>query len=107
MTYQQKVKWIAECHKAVIPTVWHYFRPKQTPPYALWQEDGGSFFFADNNAKESHVTGSTDYFTKTEFDPMVDEIQKMLTENGFAWTLNSIQYEEETGLIHYEWVWEV
>ena len=26
---------------------------------------------------------------------------------GIAWYLNSIQYEEDTGLIHYEWVWEV
>ena len=26
---------------------------------------------------------------------------------GASWYLNSVQYEEDTGLIHYEWYWEV
>ncbi len=107
MTYQEKVKWISECHKGVIPNVWHYFRPKQTPPYALWQEDGANIHHANNGAAEFAVTGTTDYFSKTEFDPAVDDIQAMFEKNGFAWTLNSVQYEEDTGLIHFEWAWEV
>lgn len=106
MTYQEKVEQIGKCHNGVIPNVWHYFRPQLDPPYAIWQEDGQEAFYANNKPDEISVTGTTDYFTKTEYDRAVDDIQAMFAKNSFLWRLNSVQYEEETGLIHYEWTWE-
>lgn len=106
MTYQEKVEQIGAAHKGVIPNVWHYFRPQLTPPFAVWQEDGQENFYANNKACEITVTGTTDYFTKTEYDRAVDDIQDMLARNGFLWRLNSVQFESDTGLIHYEWAWE-
>ncbi len=36
---------------------------------------------------------------------MFDAIQKTLGALGLGWALESVQYEEETNLIHYEWRW--
>lgn len=33
-------------------------------------------------------------------------VQEALDEVS-SWQLNSIQYEDDTGLTHYEWTWEV
>ena len=46
-------------------------------------------------------------YTKTDKDPLFSAIPEALEDIGAAWYLNSVQYEEDTGLIHYEWVWEV
>ena len=61
-----------------------------------------------NNKKEIQTIGGTiDYFTKQEEDPNVDKIQKELDNDGISYRLESVQYEEDTEYIHYEWVWEV
>lgn len=105
MTFQQRVEAVGKFHSSLGANVYHYFRTKLSPPYAIWQEDGSDDFNANNTVAEMAVTGTTDYFTKTEYDPMVDTIQFMFRKNGFLWRLNSVQYEEGTGLIHYEWAW--
>ena len=33
-------------------------------------------------------------------------VEASLDELGASWYLNSVQYESDTGLIHYEWVWQ-
>ena len=48
-----------------------------------------------------------DYYTPQEYDPAVDNIQAALNSLRIPWRLNSVQYEDETNLIHYEWTWEV
>jgi nucleosome binding factor SPN SPT16 subunit len=53
------------------------------------------------------MAGTIDYFTKTEFDPIVETIQEKLNSIDIAWRLNSVQYEKDTGYIHYEWAWEM
>jgi len=105
MTFQEKVEKIGKFHSEMGTKVYHYFRPKLSPPFAIWQEDGTDDFHANNTMAETAVTGTTDYFTKTEYDRVVDAIRDMLTKNKFLWRLNSVQYEAETGLIHYEWEW--
>ena len=86
--------------------VYHYCRPKMKPPYTIWQEDSSKSFAADNNSAEQAVSGTLDYFTKKEYDPVIDQIQIVLKGLSVCWYLNSVQYEENTGIIHYEWVWE-
>ena len=88
-------------------TVTHYKRAAQ-PPCLVWTEDGedGSFH-ADNHKQNQKITGYLDYFTLTEFDPMADEIQSVLDAEGVGWYLDTVDYEDETNLIHYHWVWQV
>lgn len=89
---------------AVSTKCYHYEKPaKVTAPYIVWSEDGedGSFH-SDNHTTEQTVTGSVDFYTKTEFDSTIDEIQSAL-DAVCGWELNTVQYEDETKLIHYSW----
>lgn len=86
--------------------IFHYFRPQQNPPYCIWAEDSENGVGADNSKAEQAPRGTVDYFTKNEFDGNIDTIQTAL-DSCAAWYLNSVQYEDDTNLIHYEWVWEV
>ena len=76
--------------------------------YFVWQEDGADDFEADGIHAEKAMTGTTDLFTKREFDPWRDQFEEELdAAGGIAWRLNSIQFEHETGYWHYEWTWAV
>lgn len=107
MTYQETVERIGALHGALGGNVHHYFRPQLKAPYIIWQEDGSGQFDASDRVAEMTVSGSTDFFTKKEYDRTADRIMDMFEKNGFLWKLNSIQYEQETGLIHYEFLWEM
>ena len=88
--------------------VFHFRAQKQKAPYIVWGEDGaGQSLHADGALEEQVVQGTVDLFTRTENDPLVSRVQSALTAAGIPWRLNSIQYEDDTNLIHYEWVWEV
>lgn len=107
MTFQDKCRQIGVTHARAFAVVHHYFRPQQKPPYAIWQENGASLYHANNREAEFRVSGTTDYFTKEEYDPAVDRLQGLFEGLGFSWSLESVQYEPGTNLIHYEWSWEV
>lgn len=102
MTWYEKV---IAVHTAVTNQVSHAQRMKSSR-YFVWQEDGTNDFEAGNIHAEQAVTGTTDLFTKQEFDPWKEDFEQSLNQNGLAWYLNSVQYEEDTGFWHYEWVWE-
>ena len=92
---------------AATTKVYHFAPPESvTGPYIVWAEDGQANASHGNNQMTVQVlTGTVDYFTKTEFDPNFDAIQAALNALKIAWRLNSIQYEEATKFLHYEWVW--
>lgn len=101
------MKRIIACHKAVTDQVSH-FRRLKSRRYFVWQEDGSSCLIADGKRAERAVTGTTDLFTQMEDDPWVAAFESSLdSTTGVTWQLNSIQYEPDTGMIHYEWTWEV
>lgn len=108
MSLQSKMATIQRALVQVTPNTYHYWRASVTPPYLIWAEDGedGSFD-ADNKKREQQIHGTADYFTRTEFDATVDGIQNALANISCGWRLRSVQYEDETGLIHYEWEWWV
>ena len=53
------------------------------------------------------INGTIDLFTKQEYDPWVQEITRALEDAEITCRIESIQYEDETGYIHYEWHFEV
>lgn len=82
---------------------YHYRAPENTAPgYAVWQEIAGGAVEAENRHAEDSFEIALDYFTKTEFDENIDAIEAFLQGFG-SWTLESVQFEYETGYIHYEW----
>ncbi|MFR1802096.1 MAG: hypothetical protein ACLSWS_08610 [Faecalispora jeddahensis] len=90
----------------VTDNVGHYEAFKKDDRYIVWAEDGGYSGYGDNKPTIGIITGAVHLFTKTECDPFFDAVQNALSGIDIAWKLNSIQYEDATGYIHYEWVWE-
>ena len=89
--------------------VYHYWHTRAKAPFCVWQENSeGESLHTDNHKAEQVISGSIDYYTLTEYDPCIETIQNKLNETeNVGWVLNSVQYEDETNLIHYEWLFEV
>lgn len=103
------MKWyerIIKAHTAVTNAVSHVVRLK-SDRYFVWSEDGANDLIASGHHAETAVTGATDLYTKIEFDPWAEEIGRSFSAHGIAWSLVSVDYEEETGFYHYSWDWEV
>lgn len=104
MTWMER---IIAAHTAVTNSVRHGGRMK-SDRYFVWQEDGANDFILNNRHAERAVTGSTDFFTKQPFDPWCEAFEASLNNTpGVVWYLKSVQYEDNTGYWHHEWIWEV
>ena len=57
---------------------------------------------AEAKKAEQNIHIYVDYFTLTEFDQAVDDIQYLLCESS-EWRLTDVMHEDETNLIHYAW----
>lgn len=91
-----------------VDRVWRYRAPNNTEvPYAVWAEDTRMDFEADGQHIEIAWQGTIDYFTRDEDDDGVDDIEEMLSDLDIPWHLNSVQFDEETNVIHYEWVFTI
>jgi len=92
----------------VTSKVHHYDATGATGNYIVWAEDGqADSVWADGKMQNQTITGTIDYYTKTEYDTNFNAIQEALKEKGISYRLNSIQYEIDTKYIHTEWVFEV
>ena len=110
MTLQNKLRKISEALTSIYGLkVYHYFRPQLDAPYCVWQEDGEwNSLQTSNHKQEQAISGTIDYYTHEEFDDFIDAIQIALNQiENCGWRINSIQYEDDTELIHYEWLWRV
>lgn len=89
--------------------VYHYFADAQSgDPYCVWAEESeGSSLEADDRKQHHSISGSIDLYTRTEFDPLIDLIPEALNDAKIGFYLNSVQYEDATRYIHYEWVFNV
>lgn len=86
-----------------VVTAYHYRAPEnQAPGYAVWAEYAGAHVSADNSHAEAAFSIAVDYFTAEEFDAKIDAISALLDTFG-SWVLESVQFEPETNIIHYEW----
>ena len=76
--------------------------------YIVWAEDNEYNERALDNWKQLQgIEGTIDYFSTDGMDVNFTAIPKALNRAGIAWRLSSVQYEDETGFIHYEWVFRV
>lgn len=86
--------------------VYHYNAPDASAPhYCVWSEDDRIDGTGDNIHPLKAWQGTFDLYTVTEFDPLADEIEELLESYEFFYRFEGADYEEETGLIHYQWVW--
>ena len=107
ISLNSKLRGVGVLFGDVLGSTYHYRKSDRVnPPYAVWMEDGeDDSLYTDEGKGEQAIAGTLDFFTKTEFDSCVDGFQNVLDANMARWSLNSVQYEDETGLIHYLWEW--
>lgn len=75
-------------------------------PYIVYGVDGDNNLHAGNRMAETVDTGYIDLFTKKSGDPLIKEIPAALNAAEVSFYLNSVQFEDETSILHYEWRWE-
>lgn len=95
---------------SVSDNVGHYEAIDKKDRYIVWAEDGEYNSFDANNYKNGQtIEGTIDYFTKDEDDDddTPNRIQIALNKARIGWRLNSVQYEDETQFVHYEWIFRV
>lgn len=111
MTLTQKLEHIGTALAGAVPNTYHYWRPQMQEPFCVWAEDGeGSNHWSDNAKGEQSISGYVDYYTRTEYDPAIDAIQdvmKGITAFPFGWSLYTVDFEDDTNLIHYQWLWSM
>ena len=93
--------------------------PGAKPPYVVYGLDGADDFAADGIHAEKADTGTIDLYTQDMMDPLKQKIENGLDSlagtRTIVWYLNSVQTETEagtqksgyTGLLHFEWVFEI
>lgn len=76
--------------------------------YGVFSEDGSNDLSAGNSHAETATEGTVDYFTRDDSGAPQRAIEGALESVwSLAWYLNSVQFEENTGYIHYEWVFQL
>ena len=86
---------------------WRKGAKEASQDHGVWGEDDELPLYADNAHAEMVMQGTIDYFTRDDSDAPRTTIEAALTSYNIPWRLNSIQFENETGFIHYEWIWEL
>lgn len=74
--------------------------------YGVVSVDGQNALRAGDRLAEKVPEGTVDLFTRKPVSALPGGIEAALDGLGASWYLNSVQYEQDTGLLHYEWVWQ-
>jgi len=68
-------------------------------------EGSAGSVWADGHQRERVDEGSVDLFTIDNGRDLRDQLEALLNGvEGLGWRFNSRQWEQDTGLTHYEWV---
>lgn len=60
----------------------------------------------ENPVSEKMLTGFVDVFVRKPKDlSTVSDVESALKRLGIYFALNSVQFEDDTGYVHYEWTW--
>lgn len=105
MTHAEALRHLGAGFAKVTQNVYHYWRFDQVPPYVIWEEQGTDPHDADDSTVEQGYEGYVHLFTKADADPLIDAVEQAMSDMGMTYRTESVQYEDETKLIHHEWSW--
>ena len=71
--------------------------------YGTYAEYSGSDLEADDVHIEKGTEGYIEYYTRDDSGTPRTTIEAALNGLNIPWNLNTVQYENDTGYIHYEW----
>lgn len=75
--------------------------------YGIYEEESGDDLVADGRHVETGTNGYIHFFTRDPSGAPRTAIEAVLNSLCIPWGLDSIQYENDTGYIHYEWSFSV
>lgn len=90
-----------------IPFAHYAWSTRPSGDYGVWGEDSSTTLWAGNKMCERSTQGTVDLFADDDGGFAKELVESALANVGCSWYLNSTQYEEDTRLLHYEWVFEV
>lgn len=71
--------------------------------YGTYEEDSGNDLMCDEHHGERGTECWLNFFTRDDSGTPRTTIEGVLNDLRIPWYLNTVQYENETGYIHYEW----
>lgn len=80
--------------------------PPQTEAWGVLSIDGGFDLAGDDGHAEDALEGTIDLFTRRLGSADFSAVDGCLKKLDICYRLNSVQYERDTRLLHYEWVWQ-
>ena len=93
---------------SVSDNVYPFSAPKAAGvPYILYAVEAESARWTDDRPDMQVMPGTIDLYCKSDKCPLIRDIPRVLADADVSFYLNSVQHEDETGLLHYEWVFEV
>lgn len=88
--------------------VYHYWRPQMATPFIVWAETGeADGLHADNRKGEVLFSVTVDVYTQSEFDPLLDRVFEFFNGREIPFSLDNVDYEEDTKVIHYSFTCEM
>lgn len=75
--------------------------------YGTYAEDSGNDLVCDEIHAETGTDCYLNYFTRDASETPRTTIEGILNSLRIPWYLNTVQYENDTGFIHYEWGFSV
>jgi hypothetical protein len=99
----------------IIPNTGHFKAKRAGFPRLIFGETTRRYFYADNRVAYVRWVVEVHLFTKTHFDPIVDELESMFTDNGISYDMVGVEYGDtimdgkslEKGVIYYLYECEV
>lgn len=101
---------VRDALKTLIPgSVFHHSAPDESKaPRIVWAEDSqADALHGDGRMKKQVIEGGIHLFDKEEYSTLFDNVQKSLNDAGIVFRLNYINYEPDTKIFHYEWVFQI
>ena len=85
--------------------VWAHHGWSKAPDttYGVWSEDRGADFVANGHHAERGTPVIVDLFTRDDSPTPRMTVETTLNALPCPWRLDSIQFEVETGRVHYQW----
>lgn len=81
------------------------WRTEPAGDYGVYAEESAGTLIADDRNAESFLTGYIDLFTRTADDTPRILVENALRSAGVLFWLDSVQFENDTRFVHYEWRW--
>ena len=74
--------------------------------HGVWAEDSERSLYANNVHAERIRQGMIHWFTRSDDSPAPLAIEAALDAASIPWHLDGVDFEEDTGFLHYVWIFE-